>query len=89
MFRADLERYFNPELHHLTPTGQKVSIDKLYRMLIRSHPNLNKLVLHDFPMDRYGSYEFMLYKNQQHLRENYLYYVFVNPYSGKVIKEGA
>lgn len=88
MFRGDLERYWNPELHQLTPAGHKVSADSIYRRLIRSHPNLSKLVLHDFPRDEYDSYEFMLYKNQQHLRDNYLYYVFVNPYTGKVIKEG-
>ncbi|RZK44332.1 MAG: PepSY domain-containing protein [Hymenobacter sp.] len=89
MFRADLERYFNPELHRLTPTGKRVSADKMYRSLICSHPNLSKLVLHDFPRDEYDSYEFMLYQNQQHLSENYLHYTFVNPYSGKIIKEGA
>ncbi|QJD97683.1 PepSY domain-containing protein [Mucilaginibacter robiniae] len=88
MFRSNMERHFNPELHHLTPASKQVSADQIYRMLVRTHPNLQKLVLHDFPQDKYDSYEFMLYKNQQHVTENYLYYVFVNPYTGKILKEG-
>ncbi|WP_406825512.1 PepSY-associated TM helix domain-containing protein [Pedobacter sp. KACC 23697] len=88
VFRHELERYFNPELHRLVPGQKKNPADELYRMVLRSHPNLKKLVLHDFPRDRFDSYEFMLYKRQQKLADNYLYYVFVDPYSGKILREG-
>lgn len=88
VFRHDLDRYFNPELHNLVPENKKVPADEIYRMILRTHPNLKKLVLHDFPRDKYDSYEFMLYKRQEHLTDNYLYYVFVNPYTGKILKEG-
>ncbi|WP_343522621.1 PepSY-associated TM helix domain-containing protein [Pedobacter sp.] len=88
VFRHELDRYFNPELHRLVPRGKKISADELYRMVLHTHPNLKKLVLHDFPRNKYDSYEFMLYKRQQKLTDNYLYYVFVNPYSGKILKEG-
>jgi len=88
VFRHDLDRYFNPELHNLIPAKEKISADKIYRMILRTHPNLKKLVLHDFPKDEYDSYEFMLYKRQQHLADNYLYFVFVDPYSGKILREG-
>jgi len=88
VFRHELERYFNPELHCLVPAAKKLPADELYRMVLHSHPNLKKLVLHDFPRDRYDSYEFMLYKRQQKVSDNYLYYVFVNPYNGKILREG-
>lgn len=88
VFRHDLDRYFNPGLHRLKPGITKVPADDMYRMILRTHPNLKKLVLHDFPRDRFDSYEFMLYKRQEHLTDNYLYFVFVNPYTGKIIKEG-
>ncbi|NSL87155.1 PepSY domain-containing protein [Chitinophaga sp. Mgbs1] len=89
MFRADLDHYFNNDLHMLQPGSTQVPVDSIYRMLVRSHPNLKKIVLHDFPVDRYDSYEFMLYKNQQGITDNYLYFVFVNPYTGKILKEGS
>lgn len=88
MFRQDLDRHFNPELHVLKTASHQVSVDQIYRMLVRTHPNLKKIVLHDFPADAHDSYEFMLYKNQQNITENYLYYVFVDPYNGKILKEG-
>jgi uncharacterized iron-regulated membrane protein len=88
VFRHDLDRYFNPGLHHLKPGNTKVPADDIYRMILRTHPNLKKLVLHDFPRDRFDCYEFMLYKRQEQLTASYLYYVFVNPYTGKIIKEG-
>jgi len=88
VFRHELDRYFNPELHNLVPAEKKVPADEIYRLVLHTHPNLKKLVLHDFPRDRYDSYEFMLYKRQQNLRDNYLYFVFVNPYNGKILREG-
>lgn len=89
MFRHQLDRYFNPELHQLKPNGQPLPVDDIYRKVLRTHPNLRKLVIHDFPVDRYDCYEFMLYKRQQKLTANYLYYVFVNPYNGQIIREGS
>lgn len=89
MFRHELDRSFNPELHALKTASQQVSADQIYRMIARTHPNLKKIVLHDFQADMHDSYEFMLYKNQQNATENYLYFVFVNPYTGKILKEGS
>lgn len=89
MFRADLDRFFNPELHQLKNGIKQVSLDSIYRMVVRTHPNLKKIVLHDFPKDKFDSYEFMLYQNQQHVKDGYLYFVFVNPYTGKMIREGS
>lgn len=88
LFRHELDRAFNPEVHRLVPGDRQVSADSMYRMINRTHPNLKKIVLHDFPVDRYDSYEFMVYKNRQQVTENYLYYVAVNPYTGKIIREG-
>ncbi len=88
MFRHELDRCFNPEVHQLKPGRHQVTADEIYRMIVCTHPNLKKIVLHDFPADRCDSYEFMVYKNQQQLTENHLYYIAVNPYTGTIIKEG-
>jgi len=89
MFRGSLDRFFNPELHQLVPQQKKKSADEIYRNLVLSHPNLKKIVLHDFPLDSRDSYEFMVYQNQQGVTENYLYYICVDPYSGRILREGS
>jgi len=89
MFRTSIDRYINSDLHHLTPLKNQVSADSMCRMIVRTHPNLKKIVLHDFPVDQYDSYEFMVYQNQQNITANYLYFIFVNPYTGKIIREGS
>ena len=89
MFRAQIDRFVNSELHQLRPMNRRVSIDSMYHLIRRTHPNLKKIVLHDFPADRYDSYEFMVYKNQQSITENYLYFIFVDPYTGKILREGS
>lgn len=88
LFRKELDRKFNPELHFLQPGKQKVPIDSIFRDLIKTYPDLSQIALHDFPEDKYDSYEFLLYKNQREISKDYLYFVFVNPYNGKVLKEG-
>lgn len=45
--------------------------------------------MHDFPLNERDSYEFMIYRNEQSITENYLYYICVDPYSGKILKEGS
>lgn len=89
MFRTQIDRFINSDLHQLKPIDHRVSIDSIYHMIVRTHPNLKKIVLHDFPVDRYDSYEFMVYKNQQSITANYLYFIFVDPYSGKILREGS
>lgn len=89
MFRSEIEHQVNAGLHHL-PVGKKtVPVDKIYRDLVVRYPNLKKIVLHDFPVDSRDSYEFMLYKNQQEKTAGYLYFVFVDPYTGRILKEGS
>lgn len=89
MFRTDLDRYFNAELHNIEPKGKMLGIDGIYRNLVLNHQNLTKIVMHDFPANARDSYEFMAYKNVGSVTENYLYYICVDPYSGKILREGS
>lgn len=89
MFRHSLDRYFNQDLHSLAPTSPPLSVDSLYRIVAERYPNLEKIVIHDFPVDRHDSYEFMLYMKKHSLYENHLSFAILNPYNGKVLKEGS
>lgn len=88
MFRTEFDRNINHEFHDLAVGKKTVPVDQIYRDLAIRYPNLKKIVLHDFPLDSRDSYEFMIYKNQQGKTEGYLYFVFVDPYTGKVLHEG-
>ncbi|QJD79616.1 PepSY-associated TM helix domain-containing protein [Spirosoma rhododendri] len=88
VFRPELDRWANPELHQLTPGPTTVSIDRMYRMLVRRYPNLTKIVLHDFPQGPADSYEFMLYRNLSRVQDAYLYFVVIDPYTGRILREG-
>lgn len=88
LFRHELDRYFNPQWHQLTPGPTTVSVDSMYRNLVYRYPNLTKIVLHDFPQNARDSYEFMLYQNPKRVTDGYLYFVLVNPYTGQIVGEG-
>ena len=88
LFRQELDHFFNPQWHHLTPSPTKASVDKMYRDLVQRYPDLTKIVLHDFPQDERDCYEFMIYRNLKHVSDEYLYFVMINPYTGQILGEG-
>lgn len=88
VFQKETDGCFNPEIHHVHPGAQRLPLDVLYRNVVKAHPAIRQIVVHDLPEDEMDSYEFMLYTYQQGVSDNYLYSVIVNPYTGKVIREG-
>lgn len=63
-------------------------LDSIYRNILHTHPHLKKIVLHDFPQQPTDCYEFMVYRNISHYTNTYLYFIFVDPYTGRIVKEG-
>ena len=88
LFRGKIDRELHPEWHRVEPRAGRVSVDSIYRMLAGRYPDLSKIVLHDFPADSRDSYEFMLYRNKRSVTDAYLYFVFVDPYTGGILGEG-
>jgi uncharacterized iron-regulated membrane protein len=82
---------FRKALDHppaVTPTTHHAPLDSIYRNILHTHKDLKKIVLHDFPRNKYDCYEFMVYRNIQHYTDTYLYFIFVDPYTGRILKEG-
>ncbi len=88
LFRKDVDRYVNKTIYHRESHKVKLSVDSVYRIVQEKYPDLKKIVLHDFPENRYEPYEFMLYRFQNDLFDNSLAYVFIDQYTGQVIRDG-
>lgn len=88
VFKEELDHAFNKELLTVKPSGGERSLDEMYRMICERHPNLAGIAWlnPDAPADR--AYEFRLYQNDGKLRTYDLGMMSINPYNGKVLREG-
>lgn len=90
VFQKEIEQAWCGDLHGISvPAGSRpVPLDALYRKVVQQHPHIRRMMVRKFPEKPTDCYEFMLYLYQQDVSDNYLYSVFVNPYTGEIIREG-
>lgn len=87
LFRKDIDRTINRTTYYRVSDKERLPVDSAYRIINTTYPNLRKIVLHDFPEDRYEPYEFMLYRFQNSILDNSLTYAFVDARTGQVIRK--
>ena len=90
VFQKEIEQAWCGDLHGISvPAGSRpIPLDALYRKVVQQHPHIRRMMVRKFPEKSTDCYEFMLYLYQQGVSDNYLYSVFVNPYTGEIIREG-
>lgn len=90
VFQKELEKKYSTDLHHIAVPAypKRLSLDCLYRRVVKAHPHIRQIMVREIPQTPQDCYEFMLYDYQQRPSDNYLYSVFVNPYTGEAIREG-
>lgn len=90
VFRKEAERAWCKDIHQVKvpASGQRIPLDSLYRKVILQHPHIRKLMIRQFPEGASDCYELMLYLYQRQATDNYLYVVFINPYTGEIVREG-
>ncbi|MDR2275516.1 MAG: PepSY domain-containing protein [Sphingobacterium sp.] len=88
LFRHDLDRAFNPEIYHRPDSGLMISADSAYRVVAEVFPDLEKIVLHDFPLSSEEPYEFMLYRKTKSPYDNHLSFAFVDSHRGIMLRQG-
>ncbi|WPV66148.1 MULTISPECIES: PepSY domain-containing protein [unclassified Chitinophaga] len=90
VFQKEIEQSWCKDLHQISvpAAGKRISLDSLYRKVLLQHPHIRRMMVRQFPERASDCYEFMLYLYQQKTTDNYLYSVFVNPYTGEIIREG-
>ena len=65
-----------------------IAADSAYRIVAKAFPDLEKIVLHDFPLSSEEPYEFMLYRKTKSAYDNHLSFAFVDSHRGTILRQG-
>jgi uncharacterized iron-regulated membrane protein len=88
VFKPELDRLLAPRAAP-PPAGRvPIPLDSLYRQVGRRYPALKRMAIVGFPQHTGDSYEFRLYGNDGNPNTYDLASVFVDPYSGRILREG-
>jgi uncharacterized iron-regulated membrane protein len=89
VFKPELDRLLAPRAAPPPAGHAPVPLDSLYRQVGRRYPALKRMAIVGFPRQAGDSYEFRLYGNDGNPNTYDLASVFVDPYSGRILREGA
>lgn len=91
VYYVEIDRYINSEVLTVEKTGERLPVDSLYKIVRAKHPEASGTNITYFPKDENDCYSFRLYDNAK-IKSNYyswdLYQVDINPYTGKIVREG-
>ena len=88
VFLKETDHSLNAELLHVKQQGEKLSLDVLYRQTAKDHPNLTRIAWLNPNAAANEAYEFRLYQNDGKISTYDLGMVNLNPYTGKVLRQG-
>lgn len=76
-------------MHCCVKGSKTISLNQMYHIVSERYPQARQIMLHDFPRNTGDTYEFMIFNYQDNVTDNYLYCCMIDPYSGKIVKEGS
>ncbi len=89
VFKDEIDQAMNAELLTLKPVAtSKLSLDSLYRQIGKRYPNLAGIAWLNPGAPANRAYEFRLYQNDGKLSTYDLGMISIDPYTGKVLREG-
>ncbi|KAA5538619.1 PepSY-associated TM helix domain-containing protein [Adhaeribacter rhizoryzae] len=88
VFLEEIDHTINADLLRVQPEGTPLPLDTLYRKIGREHPHLAGMAWLNPEAKAEQAYEFRLYQNDGKLSTYDLGLISLNPYSGKVLREG-
>jgi uncharacterized iron-regulated membrane protein len=91
VYYVEIDRYINSDILCVEKTGERLSVDTLYKIVRSRHPDASGTNITFFPKTENDCYSFRLYDNAK-IKSNYyswdLYQVDINPYTGEIVREG-
>lgn len=88
VFLKETDHFINADLLHVNPTGQPMPLDTIYRKIGRQHPNLTGIAWLNPSAAKEEAYEFRLYQNDGKISTYDLGMMSINPYSGRILRDG-
>lgn len=88
VFLKEIDQMINSELLHVSPEGQVLPLDTIYRKISRQHPHLTGIAWLNPDAATEEAYEFRLYQNDGKISTYDLGMMSINPYSGAVLRDG-
>lgn len=88
VFMDELDYALNTSLLTVKPQAEKLPLDSIYRAIDKRRPNLAGIAWRNPDAAANRAYEFRLYQNDGKLSTYDLGLMSINPYNGKVLREG-
>ena len=88
VFRKDLDRKIYETENKVTILPSKISLDSMYRIIVHAYPKIDGISLRNFDQVPSAAYQFTLYRNDGNINTYDLYLLVMDPYTGKIIREG-
>ncbi|MFN8355191.1 MAG: PepSY-associated TM helix domain-containing protein [Spirosomataceae bacterium] len=88
VFREELDEWLYPPMHHVTPQGHKLSLDKQYQLITSQYPDLDGIAWLNPEATASEAHQFRLYLNDARLVSYDLGAVSLNPYTGEILRRG-
>ncbi|WP_442587218.1 PepSY-associated TM helix domain-containing protein [Pedobacter sp. AW31-3R] len=88
VFMKEIDHLVNADILRVEPRGERLPLDMMYRSILKNHPTSAGIAWLNPDAEPEEVYEFRLYQNDGKLSTYDLAMVSVNPYSGKIIREG-
>jgi len=88
VFLKEIDESLHAELLTVKPTGKPLPLDSFYLKIARSHPKIKGIAWLNPAAAPDRAYEFRLYQNDGKISTYDLGMVSMNPYTGKVLREG-
>lgn len=76
-------------MHHCVKGGKTISLNQMYHKVAERYPEARQIMLHTFARNSCDTYEFMVFNYQDNVSDNYLHCSMIDPYSGKIVREGS
>ncbi|MFC6102322.1 PepSY-associated TM helix domain-containing protein [Olivibacter domesticus] len=88
VFLKEIDLALHSGLLHVKPTGKVMSLDTIYRKIGEEHPRLAGIAWLNPDAATNEAYEFRLYQNDGKLSTYDLGMMSIDPYSGRILREG-
>ena len=88
VFFKEIDHALHQEQLRVHPKGKILSLDVIYRQIGKSHPRLGGIAWLNPTAQTDEAYEFRLYQNDGKLSTYDLGMLSIDPYSGRVLREG-